>query len=1077
MRSAILLCGLFLTATVSAEIPAPYAYWSFDGDVNDDSGSGFDGDLIGGSFGADVPAAIGAGMALELSSADSDYVDLSLFAADFAVLAEGSIAAWIKTSGSIGTIWAASHSLDASSEARLIFEAGSAAYDVREEFGGDFVDGDLRSPRGIGDGNWHHVAVTVSSEGSALLYVDGALVSSTEEPFFAAVGEIDTMSVGRNVDSDNPGGQWFFNGSIDELAIWEDVLSCDDIAALANGERPDNAKADDPDCDCASDDAIPLPVGYWAFDDDVDDASGFDRHGTLDGLGGGPVFDVDVPDAIGAGSSLVFDEFQQDHVDLSAHVGSFAGLTTGSISAWIQTVDPSIGVIFSASDSTQGSNEFRFFYEGVETLRCGVRSGGNRWMSRSTVNTNDGAWHHVVVTVSPEGNRLWVDGRPISVTYQYGNSNSTDFIASVPNLDKLSIGKNVDSSGPGQWFFTGKIDDLSVYDRALTCGQILALAEGSPVPTPSENDTTPPAAPTALAAVAEDSEVELDWADNGEVDFASYNVYRSLTSGAAYELVGEGVSQSQYLDTGLANGSTYYYVVTATDRAGNESPTSSEASATPEEGLDVTPPATPQNVTAGGLEGRVEVDWADNSEDDIAGYDVERSLTSGGPYEAVAEGLVASFYRDSAVLNGETYYYVVTAIDDAENRSARSAEVSASPTAVDLPMPFAYWPLNEGAGQIVRDLSGNDFDGFLGDSDAIEGSDPSWVASVTDANGVTRGPALQFGGDTGRDWINLSTWAGDASALSQGTIAAWMKIDGNDGVDTVMSLSHSTDPSSELRFYYERNLGIPGIRYDIRNDGTDAFPQISSFPTDVNDDNWRHVAVTVDAAGLASVYVDGFLANSGSEAGFFAAITDADRWSIGRNVDSGGSQWHYRGPMSEVVIWDEPLRAEEIFAIANGAPIPTPNAGDVTPPATPTGLTALANDSFVLLDWANNVEEDLRGYRVQRAESSGGPYELLDEVAGSGYTDETVLNGTDYYYIVTAIDRAGNESTATPEVEASPRDGLDTISPAAPLALVATGFDALVLLDWADSAEGDVVSYSVFRALATGGPYELLAET
>lgn len=96
------------------------------------------------------------------------------------------------------------------------------------------------------------------------------------------------------------------------------------------------------------------------------------------------------------------------------------------------------------------------------------------------------------------------------------------------------------------------------------------------------NDVTDPAAPTGLVATAGDGSVELVWAGNAESDLASYNVYRSTISNTAYtKLDSVLVGSSSYLDTTVANGTTYYYVVTAVDTSANESASSNEAPATP----------------------------------------------------------------------------------------------------------------------------------------------------------------------------------------------------------------------------------------------------------------------------------------------------------------------------------------------------------------------------------------------------------------------------------------------------------------------------------------------------------------
>jgi lysophospholipase L1-like esterase len=99
----------------------------------------------------------------------------------------------------------------------------------------------------------------------------------------------------------------------------------------------------------------------------------------------------------------------------------------------------------------------------------------------------------------------------------------------------------------------------------------------------SEADTTPPAPPTGLGATAGDAQVALDWADNTDA-VAGYRVYRSGTSGGSFTRISgdNPIPTSQYDDRSVENGTTYYYVVTAVDTAGNESASSAEASAMPQ---------------------------------------------------------------------------------------------------------------------------------------------------------------------------------------------------------------------------------------------------------------------------------------------------------------------------------------------------------------------------------------------------------------------------------------------------------------------------------------------------------------
>lgn len=97
---------------------------------------------------------------------------------------------------------------------------------------------------------------------------------------------------------------------------------------------------------------------------------------------------------------------------------------------------------------------------------------------------------------------------------------------------------------------------------------------------------------------------------------------------------------------------------------------------------DTAPPAAPTSLNATAGNAIVNLDWANNGEPDLDGYNIYRALTPGGPYSLVNGSLVlTSDYADSGagISNGVTYYYVVTAVDDSSNESADSSEDSATP--------------------------------------------------------------------------------------------------------------------------------------------------------------------------------------------------------------------------------------------------------------------------------------------------------------------------------------------------------------------------------------------------------------
>lgn len=94
-------------------------------------------------------------------------------------------------------------------------------------------------------------------------------------------------------------------------------------------------------------------------------------------------------------------------------------------------------------------------------------------------------------------------------------------------------------------------------------------------------------------------------------------------------------------------------------------------------------------------------------------------------------------------------------------------------------------------------------------------------------------------------------------------------------------------------------------------------------------------------------------------------------------------------------------------------------------PREPTAVRAVAHHLEVLgqldiaLDWADNAETDLVGYRVYRSTEQGftpSLDHLLMQVSVPGFIDEEIEVGTVYYYRITAIDRGGKESNVSEEV-------------------------------------------------------------
>jgi fibronectin type 3 domain-containing protein len=207
---------------------------------------------------------------------------------------------------------------------------------------------------------------------------------------------------------------------------------------------------------------------------------------------------------------------------------------------------------------------------------------------------------------------------------------------------------------------------VSAYNSA---GQSANSAEVNATPV-----LPPPAAPTGLAATPGNAQVSLTWSASPTA--SSYHVKRSTTSGAETQI--SAPTSTNYTDTGLTNGTKYFYELSAVN-SGGESANSSEVSATPV--APVSAPATPTGLQATGGNAQVSLSW--NASAGAATYNVKRSTTNGGPYNTAVASPTATNYTDTSVTNGTTYYYVVSAVNTAgqSGNSAQATATPASPTA------------------------------------------------------------------------------------------------------------------------------------------------------------------------------------------------------------------------------------------------------------------------------------------------------------------------------------------------------------------------------------------------------------
>lgn len=220
----------------------------------------------------------------------------------------------------------------------------------------------------------------------------------------------------------------------------------------------------------------------------------------------------------------------------------------------------------------------------------------------------------------------------------------------------------------------------------------------------------PPAlAPTNLTATAVGKgTVRLTWTPSAEGDgipIISYEIYYD-TSPNVTKLTGTKIAGAvSPCDIGpLTNGTTYYFVVTATNTSPNgESTTSFEASAAP---VASPPPSPPTGTTAAAGDGQVTLSWSPSA--GAVSYNIYSSTDYPvSPTAGTKISGVSSPHTVSALVNKTGYFFVVTAVN-ANGESAASANVSATPFAAKPAVQMVRIPA---AGDSLTFTMGDNLDG------------------------------------------------------------------------------------------------------------------------------------------------------------------------------------------------------------------------------------------------------------------------------------------------------------------------------------------------------------------------------
>jgi hypothetical protein len=400
------------------------------------------------------------------------------------------------------------------------------------------------------------------------------------------------------------------------------------------------------------------------------------------------------------------------------------------------------------------------------------------------------------------------------------------------------------------------------------------------------------------------------------------------------------------------------------------------------------------------------MDWIDCPDVDLAGYNVYRSTTSGEGYIKLNSSLVTtSDYIDNTVINGTTYYYVVTAVDTSSNESQYSNERPTTPHLRSVISILGSW------------ASGTSHTKESGTNRVLILIVHSEHNSSTTLNSVT------YGGQT---------------------------------MTKINSIYVSTNTREEVAAYYLNEAGVAAATNGTFVPGWSATPSnvsyASVFLSNVNQSTPLGASATnsINASSPTTITTSALAANDGDMVILGATCGNPAGYTLNNGFTEALDQ--NMSSSQGVTGYKVSIGANETPSATNAGPNRQVITGFVIkaaplpdlPPSVPVNLTATADIGMVTLDWNDNSETDLTGYNIYRSTTSGSGYSKLNDalIVESNYIDTNVTNGIPYYYVVTAVDYNSHESGFSVEASAVPLSGNDNCA-----AVQAGGYGYLADLD------------------------------
>lgn len=427
-------------------LPQPVSHWSFDeqtGQTAYDKISGKNGTLgATTSIDSDDPAWKPQNNCITNGCLNFDGTDDHIRISNFTYPNNQSISFWIKPSTLTSNEWI----IGSSWHYEISIRSGKIQFTTHDGTSYQYCTGTTN----INDNSYHFITTTYEhSSQTKKIYVNGKQEAICQQGSNAP-GTTGVLTIG---------GGSYFEGYIDEIKIYNTVLSAEQIKQDMNTGSTLSVGTTTNEATDLSDGEGNPPVAEWKLDEmqgsTVSDTSGNNYSGTITGATWNAWCKY--------GSCLSFNG--SEYVDLGTSRLTITGNIT--LSAWINTSSSADGGIISKY-ANHGYWTYRLYMDtnGKAVFNRGYDAS---WTTSVTSNAsiNDGQWHHISATYDGSNMAIYIDGTKDNSIAENRNSDPT----SIWNLCIASDNYNCySSSGVGK--FTGKIDHVRIYDYARTPAQI-----------------------------------------------------------------------------------------------------------------------------------------------------------------------------------------------------------------------------------------------------------------------------------------------------------------------------------------------------------------------------------------------------------------------------------------------------------------------------------------------------------------------------------------------------------------------------------------------------------------------------